>query len=60
MDLNVTHTISLDGVVGDTRQHGEPRFGTQTEPLCHPWEEMGQTVMSTLDTLGNTSTSRSE
>jgi hypothetical protein len=60
MDLNVTRTISLDGVVGDTGQHGESRIGTETEPPCHPWEEVGQTVMSTLDTLGNTSTSRSE
>jgi len=53
-------TITLNGIMGDTRQHGKFRFRAQPKSFRHPREEMCQTVMPTFDALGNTSTTRSE
>jgi hypothetical protein len=53
-------TVSLNRVMSDTTQHRKSRIFTETESFPHPGEEVRQTVMSALDTLGNTSTARSE
>ena len=46
--------------MGDSTQHREPLRRRQAEPLTHPREEVRQTVMSTLNALGNTGTSTGE
>lgn len=46
--------------MSDTTQHGESRLLAQSKPLLHPGEEVRQTVMSSLDTLGDTGTARGE
>ena len=53
-------TVSLDGIMSDTAEHGEPRLLTQAKPLPHPWEEMGQAVVPALHALRNASTTRSK
>ena len=46
--------------MGDTGQHGKLGFCAQTKSLRHPGEEMSQTVMPSLDSLGDTGTTRSK
>ncbi len=53
-------TVTLDGVVCDTTQHGELRVFSAAETLPHPREEVGQAIMSSLDALGDTRTSTRE
>jgi hypothetical protein len=53
-------TISLNGIMGNTRQHCKLGLCTQSKSFRHPREEMSQTVMSTFNPLGNTSTTRCE
>ena len=53
-------TISLDGIVSNPAEHRELGVLIKAEALTHPGEEVGQTVMSTSHTLGNTRASTRE
>ena len=49
-------TISLNGVVGDTTEHGEFRSLPNVKLVAHPWEEVSQAIVSTFDPLWYPST----
>ena len=51
-ELLTNLTIPLNRVVGDATKHRKFGSLSNVEPLAHPWEEMGQAMMSTLDSLG--------
>jgi hypothetical protein len=50
-ELQVNLTIPLNGVVGDTTKHRKFGLLSNVELVAHPWEEVGQAVMSTFDSL---------
>jgi hypothetical protein len=53
-------TVSLNGIVRNTAQHRKPFLRRQSKPLTHPREKVRQTVMPSLDALGNTGTATRE
>lgn len=53
-------TVTLNRIMRNSTQHGKPLRRRQAESLTHPREKVGQTVVSTLDALGNTGTSTGE
>lgn len=48
-----TPTVTLDGVVRDTAQHGEPALLAEVEPLLHPREEMRERKVAPTNALWN-------
>lgn len=55
-ELLANLTISLNRVVGDTTEHGKFGGWSNVKLVAHPWEEVSQAMMSTLDPLGYTGT----
>jgi hypothetical protein len=45
-------TIPLNRVVGDTTKHRKFGILSNVELVAHPWEEVGQAMMSAFDSLG--------
>lgn len=45
-------TIPLNRVVGDATKHRKFGSLSNVELVAHPWEEVGQTMMSAFDPLG--------
>jgi hypothetical protein len=50
-ELLANLTIPLNRVVGDTTKHCKFGSLSNVELVAHPWEEVGQTMMSTFDSL---------
>ena len=50
----MTPTIALNGVMSNSTQHGELGVFANTKPFSHPREEVGKTVVATLNALRNT------
>lgn len=57
---NALLTVSLNRIMSNSAQHGEPGLLAQSEPLSHPRKEVSKTVMPPLYTLGNPSATASE
>lgn len=53
-------TVSLNWIMSNTTEHREPGMLPDLETASHPWEEVGQGIVSAFDTLGNTGTSARE
>jgi hypothetical protein len=51
-ELLANLTIPLNRVVGDTTKHRKFGSLSNVELVAHPWEEVGQAMMSTFDSLG--------
>jgi hypothetical protein len=51
-ELLANLTIPLNGVVGDTTKHRKFGSLSNVELGAHPWEEVGQAMVSAFDPLG--------